>query len=237
MKTKLLVIVPAYNEEQVIAHTLKLLLKELSLLEKKFQIFTEVAVIDGGSKDKTRLKISKLPVTVLRHRINRGLGGALGTGIAYAHKTQPDVIVTFDSDGQHEPQDIYPLIHPIIEGQKDMVVGSRLLKNQKMRLDRKLLNMAANIFTYLIYQIKTTDSQSGLRAFSRKAYQKLNLKTNRMEVSTEFFLQAKQHKFRYGEIGIKPIYSEYDLSKGQDGVGNLNAINILIKLLFRSFRG
>jgi glycosyltransferase involved in cell wall biosynthesis len=229
----LLVVVPAYNEEQVISQTLVSLIQTLRTLKQH----SEIVIIDDGSTDRTYKLASQHQVTILRHLLNRGLGGALGTGMAYAKQQQPDVVVTFDADGQHDPDDIKPLIKPILTGQKDVVIGSRMLdNNQDMPWERKTVNTIANLLTTMLFHHYSTDSQSGLRAFSRTAVNCINVKTDRMEVASEFFHQISKHHLRYGEIPIKTIYTDYSLSKGQDGIGTLNSLNVGLKMLLRLFR-
>lgn len=224
---KLLIIVPAYNEEKV----LKTVLKDLKKLKLK-KIKKEIVVVNDGSVDKTGIIAKKMNVTVLSHPINRGLGGALGTGLEYAKNKKADIVVTFDADGQHNHKDIGRLIKPILANEADFTIGSRLLKNSKMPLDRKIINLIANIVNYLLWSVWITDSQSGLRALSKKAISKVQIKMNKMEVASEFFREIKKNKLRVQEIPIKAIYTNYSRGKGQK---NSNSINILIKLLLFKF--
>lgn len=225
----LVIIVPAYNEEKVIGKVLKGLKKQkLENLKK------EIVVIDDGSLDKTEEIAKKHKVTVLTHPINRGLGGALGTGLEYARSKNADIVITFDADDQHEPGDLTKLIKPIINGKADFVIGSRLLKNSKMPMDRKLLNLVANFINYCLWSIWITDSQSGLRALSKKALENIEIKMNKMEVASEFFKEIKKYNLNVKEIPIKAIYTNYSKAKGQK---NTNAVNILVKLLLYRFAG
>ena len=117
---KIFVVVPAYNEEKTIAKVL------LDLMDMGF----EIVVVDDGSKDNTYNIVSniikrKKRGTLCKHLLNRGLGGALKTGIEAALIEDPDVIVTFDADGQHDPHDILNVSKPIINGEADVVVGKR----------------------------------------------------------------------------------------------------------------
>lgn len=224
---KRLVIIPAYNEARVIFHTLTELKKTLRP-HGRFDIL----VIDDGSKDATSSQARRAKVTVVRHQLNRGLGGALGTGLAYARLHCYDLAVTFDADGQHDPKDILKAVKPIETGQADVVVGTRTRLGH-MPADRWFLNWLSNLITFLFFGVWTTDSQSGFRAFSQKALQLIEVKTQRMEVSSEFFAETKKHHLRLTEVPIRVIYTKYSRGKGQT---NLNAVNILYKLLLRLFR-
>jgi len=226
---KRLVIVPAFNEAKVIFATLTELKKALKS-HGKFDIL----VIDDGSKDNTGVQAQKAKVKVISHSLNRGLGGALGTGLEYAKRNHYDLCVTFDADGQHHPLDLLKLIKPIENKQADIVIGTRTLsKTGHMPLDRKIINWASNLATFLFFGIWTSDSQSGFRAFSKKAIDLIQIKTERMEVSSEIFSEVKRHKLKFTEIPIKVIYTQYSRAKGQK---SLNAFRVLYKLLLRLAR-
>src|SRR3989344_5315844 len=161
---KLLIIVPAYNEEKTIGRVLDQL-KNLKIKD----IQQEIIVINDGSQDGTISQALKRNVTVLTHIINRGLGGALGTGLEYARKAKADIVVTFDADGQHNFRDLNKIIEPVIKKQADVVIGSRMLKSRGMPMDRKIINYLANLINYILWSVWVTDTQSGLRAFSKKS--------------------------------------------------------------------
>ena len=224
---KLLIIVPAYNEEKTIGRVLDQL-KNLKIKD----IQQEIIVINDGSQDGTISQALKRNVTVLTHIINRGLGGALGTGLEYARKAKADIVVTFDADGQHNFRDLNKIIEPVIKKQADVVIGSRMLKSRGMPMDRKIINYLANLINYILWSVWVTDTQSGLRAFSKNALSKIRIKMNRMEVSSEFLREIKRHKLTVSEVPIRAIYTEYSKAKGQK---NANAINILVKLLIYKF--
>ncbi|MDP2750654.1 MAG: glycosyltransferase family 2 protein [Nanoarchaeota archaeon] len=224
IKDKIIVVIPAYNEEKSIGIVIDGLKKEG---------YKNIIVIDDGSKDKTFEIARSKDVYVFRHKLNRGLGGALGTAIEAANKMNAEIVVTFDADGQHIPTDVMRMAAPILKGEADAVIGSRLLdKNlvKGMPLVRRIGNFGFNLITFLLFGVKTTDSQSGLRAFSKKAARLIKIKTNRMEVSSEFIKEIGAHNLKLKEIAIKPVYTSYSLKKGQT---NLNALKILAKLILK----
>lgn len=225
---KLLIILPAYNEEEKIGEV-------LSNLPRRIEGISEIErlVIDDGSTDKTSEIAQKFKTTVLKHVINRGLGGAIGTGFEYARNSNADIVVTFDSDGQHRSQDIKPLIKPILEKKSDVVIGSRFIKLKQMPPDRILINILSNIATYILFGIYTSDSQSGLRAFNKRAIFKIDIKTQKMEVSSEIFKEIKRNNLKFTEIPIQAIYTGYSRRKGQK---NSNALPIFYKLFLRLAR-
>lgn len=221
MAKKVFIVVPAYNEEKTIAGVLKGL---------KNAGFRDIVVVDDGSIDKTYNLAKKESVMLYRHVLNRGLGGALGTGIKAALANNADIIVTFDSDGQHNPLDIKNVIKPITKKKADVVIGSRLLEPKGMPWYRVVGNKIGNLVTFVLFRVKVSDSQSGLRAFSRKAAEKIEIKTNRMEVSSEIIAEIKKKKLKLKEVPINVIYTKYSLSKGQ---GFFVGLKTLFKLILR----
>jgi len=112
------------------------------------------------------------------------------------------------------------------------VIGSRLKNPKGMPWYRIAGVWGLNIITLLLYWTWTTDSQSGLRAFSKKALEKMEIQSNRMEVSTEFFNEIQRNSLKKVEVPIKAIYTNYSLSKGQK---NINVFKILSKLIYQRF--
>lgn len=225
---KLVIIVPAYNEAQVIFKVLKGLPVKIPGIFK-----VEKIVINDGSTDGTLKEAKKAKVKVLSHIFNRGLGAAIKTGLDYAKQVNADIAVTFDSDGQHNPKDLSKILKPIILNQADLVIGSRFKKRQKMPVDRFILNWFANLTTFILFGVSSTDTQSGLRAFSKKAIDKINYKADKMEFSSEILLEAKKHNLNVVEVPINAIYTDYSRVKGQK---NINAIFVFSKFLVRLLR-
>lgn len=224
---KTLIVIPALNEAKRISAVIK---------DLKNHGYTKILVIDDGSEDKTGEIAAKNGAIVVRHVMNRGLGAGLGTGFEYAKKENYDLLVTFDGDGQHRAGDLKKLTMPILAGKTDVVIGSRAQDLAKMPAERKLANLIANLSTYFLYGIWTTDSQSGLRAFSKKAIQNIRTKTERMEVSSEFFKEIHRNKLSYSEIPIKAVYTDYSLLNSKQGNVMVSSVKIGYKMLLRLFR-
>ena len=227
-KAQLMILIPAYNEQTMIGSVLRSLPKKMKGIKK----ITKV-VVDDGSIDKTALVAIRHKATVLQHIINRGLGGALGTGFQFAREIKADIIVTIDADGQHKGSDIVRLVQPILQKKADVVIGSRLISKSSMPFIRKTVNRISNVITWFFFGVRTSDSQSGFRAFSKKALQHIDIRTQRMEVSSELFREIQRLNLRKYEVPIEAVYTSYSLGKGQPLT---NASNILTKLIIRLVR-
>lgn len=101
-----------------------------------------------------------------------------------------------------------------------------------MPLHRKVANTIGNLVTFLLFGAWVTDSQSGFRAFTRFALSKIEIKTNRMEVSSELIAEARRHELNLVEVPIKAIYTDYSLSKGQNFfVGIKTVLKLVVRRL------
>ena len=223
---KIFVVVPAYNEEK----TIKKVLLEL------MDMGLEIVVVDDGSKDNTYSIVSnilkqKKRGRLYKHLLNRGLGGALKTGIEAALLEDPDVIVTFDADGQHDPNDILNVSKPIINDEADVVVGIRNFED--MPSSKKFGNTVMNLITLMFYGIKVNDSQSGLRAFNRKAAEEIVINARDYGVSSEIIGEVKKQNLRFKEIPIKTIYTDYSMTKGTN---TREGLKILVKLIMNMLK-
>lgn len=225
---KILIGIPAYNEEETIGDVIKSMPRKIKGVAK-----IDILVVDDGSMDRTSFIARRLGTVVLSHIINRGLGGSLKTIFAYASKNQYDLLVTFDADGQHRAADITRLVEPIIDGKKDVMIGTRWGNKNRKPLVRYLVNECANLLTWLLFGVYTTDSQSGLRAFNRKAIEKIQITSDGMEVSSEFFKEIQANKLRFGEVEIEPLYTDYSIKKGQRID---NAPEVIFKLILKFLR-
>jgi len=219
-RSKTWIVVPAFNEEKTIGVVIKGLKKHG---------WRNIIVIDDGSTDKTGEIAREQGVIVLRHVINRGLGAALGTGINAALLLGAEYIVTFDADNQHFPEDIERIVEPLIDNKADIVVGSRFKKKESRRnvpLKYRIGNLGLNIITFLLFGKWSTDTQSGLRGFTRRAASMITIRTNRMSVSSEIIAEAKRKKLRIIEV---PINIRYPHQRQ----GFISGLRIISRLLLR----
>jgi glycosyltransferase involved in cell wall biosynthesis len=195
---KISVVLPAYNEEISIG--------SIVLLTRLY--VDNVIVVDDGSSDRTSEIAKKAGAEVIVHERNKGKGVALKTGFKAAVEMGADVIVTMDSDGQHNPADIPKLLTPIIEGNIDMVLGSRYLtgldKNTPFyrRIGQTILDVVSNASS----GFKVTDSQSGFRAFTASTSDVFRFCSQGMAIESEMLVDAGKAGLRIKEVGIGVRY-------------------------------
>ncbi len=219
---------PAYNEASVIGDVISSANKAF----KSSPFLVDIIVVNDASKDNTSLIAKTNGAMVIDHILNSGAGAATATGIRYAQRNGFDIVATMDSDGQHNPFDVINGLNEIIKRGDDLLIGSRLIDSSGMSKSKIIGNKGLSIITFILFGINSTDSQSGLRIFSRRALEKLSWKTSGYEFCSEMLWRAKQQKLRISEYPIKAIYTDYSKNKGQN---NWNAANIIKSLIKRRF--
>ena len=219
------VVVPAYNEATVIGEVVKSAREVFLKSKRAYDI--DIVVVNDGSKDETANEAKKGGAIVINHILNSGAGSATLTGLAYARQHNYDIAATMDADGQHAPDDVLEGIKSIDQGNADLLIGSRLIDSRGMSKIKVLGNKGLSLFTYLLFGINVTDSQSGLRIFSKRAINGLQWKSTGYEFCSEMIWRAKQARMNVSEYPIKAIYTDYSRAKGQN---NWNAINIVKRL-------
>lgn len=224
MNPKIYIVIPAYNEASRLGRV---------LTQLKFLNYDDIVVVDDGSDDDTRRLASTYGVGVVCHPINMGVGAATQTGITYALKQGADYIVTIDADYQHKPEDISLLVDSIIEHESDLVIGSRFLnKENSIPISRVVFNKIANIIAYFITGIYVTDSQSGMKVFSRRFAAARTLNCVGFEFCVEMIRNARRLQGKVSEVPIRVTYSADTMKKGQSFWTGLKMIGRLIKLNF-----
>jgi glycosyltransferase involved in cell wall biosynthesis len=218
-KTHISVIIPLYNEE----NTIKSVIERIP----NHQHF-EIIIVDDGSKDNSIKRVQEInnrDIKIIKHDINQGYGAAILTGFKHA---TGDIIITMDSDGQHNPEEIHHLIEPIINNQTDVVIGSRYLGkyNYKPPMHSRVGSYIITLALWLIYLRKVYDNQSGFRAY-RKEIKKLlkDMKYTGMGFSTEILFKAAFNQLRIAEVPISVNPREF-------GVSYVNLIKITISVFF-----
>lgn len=225
----LAIIIPAYNEATALPDVLTHLPRTIAGVRT-----IQTIVVDDGSRDTTSVVARQYGASVARHRINRGAGLARRTGLASARAFGAEIAVTLDADGQHDPDEMARLIAPIIDGSADIVIGSRLINPVGMPPIKRLINRLANLYLRVLWGIRSTDSQSGYRAYNLTRAAAMRLHTAGFEADTEILIAARESQLRVVEVPIRAIYTDYSKKKGQP---ILNSLTIVIRLLVRAITG
>lgn len=214
---KILLIIPAYNEEANLPH----LLKEL----KQYPEY-DCVVVDDCSKDNTRKVAQRFGVPCVSLPVNLGLSGAVQTGLLYGVENNYDVCVQIDGDGQHVPSEIGKLIEKIVAGY-DIVIGSRFLENTQSYEQTFARKIGAKYISFLIKAFSglvLTDPTSGMRAFNRKIFARMAVSTNeRPEPDTVL---------AYARTGAKIIEVQVDMRDrlmGESYLTPLRAIRYMVE--------
>lgn len=215
------IIIPVYNEGQVIAGVVKSVLKK----------FKYVVCVNDGSKDDSSAEISTTGAYLVEHPINMGQGAALQTGIEFARQLPVDYFVTFDADGQHRLIDALSMIEELKRGEKDIILGSRFLGTTVgMQKSKEIILKLAINFSNYTSGIKLTDTHNGLRAFNRHVAETMQITMPDMAHASEILEIISKQNYRYKEVPVTIEYSDYSRAKGQTLI---NAINIGFDTLLR----
>jgi glycosyltransferase involved in cell wall biosynthesis len=198
---KIIVCIPAYNEEKNIA----------SIVRRARDHANEVIVCDDGSSDDTAKFAKQEGAFVIVHPKNFGYGKTVRTLFQSALERKADIIVTLDSDGQHDPEQIPSVVEPILKNGFDIVIGSRFIDQKDGIKVPYYRSFGIKTITKLTKQASyknLTDAQSGFRGYSRHAIESINLVEDGMQISTEILLRAGSKKLTITEV---PIRINYDL--------------------------
>jgi glycosyltransferase involved in cell wall biosynthesis len=194
---KVVVGIPAYNEEKNIA-------KIIVSLKK---VATQVIVCDDGSTDATSTIAESLGAIVIKHHKNSGYGSAIRDIFLKAREINAELLVTIDADGQHKIEDIKKVIKPVVDGQADISIGSRFLEeNDNAPKYRKLGIKIITKVTNASLSEKITDAQSGFRAYNNKVLQALTPSDSGMGISTEILIKSSGLGLKIAEVSTNIRY-------------------------------
>jgi glycosyltransferase involved in cell wall biosynthesis len=196
---EIVVVIPAYNEERFIG----------SVVLKARKYASTVIVVDDGSSDCTAEVAAAGGAVVLKHEKNQGKGAALNTGFRLAQEYHPKAVVIIDADGQHLPEELERVVAPILSGQADIVVGSRYLKQISVVPRYRIWgHWAFNLLTRISSGMAVTDSQSGFRAFSPAALEKIDFRSKGFSVESEMQFIAQENGLHLVEVPVTVRYSD-----------------------------
>ena len=215
---KTLVLIPAYNEGSKISE----------VITSIKAIGYDVLVIDDGSTAKISHNNGAV---VLIHKVNRGQGASIKTGIEYARDIGYELVVFFDADGQMKADEIDKVIAPIVSGESEVVLGSRFLGSAKGIPLLKLITLRlALLFTRLTTGLKLSDTHNGFQAWNMVALSKIDLTQDRQAYASELLQEISENKIKYKEMPVTIVYTTYSKTKGQS---IFNAFNIIWDLIIK----
>jgi len=212
---KLVVLVPAFNEEENIEKTIRSIPREIMGIDE-----IKILVVDDGSTDKTMDKaMNGGAYRVVSHTTNTGVGAAFMTGIRNAISMNADILVAVDADSQFDSNQIPELISPILNNQADVVIGSRFKEGKPKNIPR-IKYLGNKIFTRIVsslVQQKFSDTQTGFRAYSKKALLNISV-VNDFTYTQEVLIDLK---FKGMQITEVPISVRYDDKRKSRVVKNI----------------
>ena len=220
------VVLPAYNEATRIQPVIE------DIAAKGYNM----VIVNDGSTDNTLDVIleskRKYPnqIHVFSLMINRGVGVATQTGFDAVLKFNPKYVVSMDSDGQHSADDLDAVIKPLVTGEAQAVIGVRPLKD--MPRSRNYANAIMNLLTRIFYRVDVSDSQTGFRAITREALNKITINASGYLISSEFIREINDNDIPFAEVPIETIYTPETQAKGTNATA---AIKILLQMIRHQF--
>lgn len=203
MINRLLVIIPALNEEEQIGQVIRRIPKKINLVKK-----IAILVVDDGSRDKTASIAKSLKVEVIKHPFNLGVGVAFDSGLQYALENNYDLMVFIDGDGQFDPRDIPKVVKPVINKEADFVTASRFINKNYYPQMPPVKYWGNRLIASLISRMigrKYYDVSCGFRAYSRQAMIALNLQ-GEFTYTHEVFLDLAFRRMKLLEVPVKVKY-------------------------------
>ena len=226
------VVIPAYNEEELIAKTLATIP----------ELVDRIIVVDDASIDRTAEIAEKIAkedsrVILIGHEVNQGVGGAIVTGYKRARDLEMDITVVMAGDAQMDPKDFVNIVEPIAVGIADYSKGNRLFYGDAWNMIPHYRYLG-NSFLSLMTKIASgywhvADSQSGYTAISIIALRRLRLENiyKRYGMPNDLLIKLNQHNFRVKDVHIRPVYNVGEKS----GIKLLEVIPKISWLLFKGF--
>ena len=220
MKPRILVVIPAFNEADSIGHVIRTTRQHLPE--------AAVVVINDGSSDETGALAESAGAIVLHMPHNVGIGASVQTGFIFASEQGYDVVVRSDGDGQHDPLDLRRLVDTLLEGEVDMVVGSRYIEDRGYRtpLPRRAgILLLARLITSITGHI-VTDPTSGFAAFNHHAIHLFAQVYPHDYPEPEGWVVAHRAGLRFREIPVtmKPRFA------GHSSITRLRSIYYMLKV-------
>lgn len=224
---RLSIVIPAYNEEQTIGKVLDALMEELKDLH-------EIIVVDDGSSDHTAAVVEAysqhLPaVRLIKQPKNQGKTQALRTGFECC---TGDIVIVQDADMEYHPQDIPPLIYPILQGKADVVYGSRFMIRQASRILYFRHFMANQFLTFLsnlLTDLNLSDVETGYKAFRTEIIKNIIIESHGFGFEIEVTAKVAKLRCRVYEVPISYYGRTYEEGKKIGFRDGLAAIFYILK--------
>ena len=207
-RSRILIGIPVYNEEQYVAR----------VLEEVRRYASDILVIDDGSSDGTPMRLAEQPVEVVRHAENRGYGRSMQDMLRWAEFDGYDWLITMDCDEQHEPAAIPRFIEAIEADEADVISGSRYLDATPLDDappgDRRRINRTITGELNRTLGLELTDAFCGFKAYRIAACREMSLDVDGYDFPMQFWVQAVALGMRIDEIPVRLIYNDLNRSFG-----------------------
>ena len=222
---KVLVIIPAYNEEVAVGNVVEEVKNCLTQVD--------ILVVNDGSTDLTYEKAKEKGVLVLDLPFNLGIGGAMQAGYQYAYEKGYDIAIQVDADGQHDPKEIAKLLKALEEKKMDVAMGSRFIgdlgyKSSTMR--RIGISIFSRVISMIVGQ-KITDPTSGFRAANRKAIQLFASSYPQDYPEPEVVILLHQCRLKMGEVPV----GMSERHSGESSITKIRSVYYMVKVLLAIF--
>ncbi len=217
------VVLPAYNEATRIRQVI------VDIASKGYNM----VIVNDGSSDNTLEVVKQVKkefpdkIHIFSLMINRGVGIATQTGFEAVLRFNPKYVVSMDSDGQHSADDLDEMIKPLVTGEAEAVIGVRPFED--MPKTRSFANSVMNFLTKIFYRVDVSDSQTGFRAITVDALDKISINATGYLISSEFIREVNDNNIPFAEVPIQTIYTPETQAKGTN-------VTVALKILFQMIK-
>ena len=205
------------------------------IITKLKKIADKIIVCDDGSSDLTSKTAKDAGAFVIQHAQNKGKGAALKSLFDFAKSSNSDIVVTIDGDGQFLPEEIPILTRDIENGKSDIVIGYRFDSEKDMPSYRKLGNKVLDELSKKASNLNLRDTQSGFRAYSKKAIEKIHFVNDGFTADSEILIDASEKNLKISEHNVRVLYNTGNRTSTQNPIrqGSSVVIHLLELILMK----